>query len=96
MLNDSEAHHAYKAMRFTLFSTSYTLYAWSKTALAVLNRQDLEGVQTALSFAHPLPISTVDARCLSTRLSIVKHWRAKLQLSLLKQLKLFYSKQLTT
>ena len=26
MLNDSEAHHAYKAMRFTLFSTSYRVF----------------------------------------------------------------------
>ena len=26
MLNDSEAHHAYKAMRFKLFSTSYRGY----------------------------------------------------------------------
>jgi len=26
VLNNSEAHHAYKAMRFTLFSTSYGVF----------------------------------------------------------------------
>ena len=26
VLNDSEAHHAYKAMRFKLFSTSYGVF----------------------------------------------------------------------
>jgi hypothetical protein len=66
------------------------LYVWSKTALAVLKCPPFANINggcallihpTRLCSAHPLPLPTA------------KHWLAELQFSLLKQLKLFYSKQ---